>query len=216
MNSCSLFTQKATPTEPGAYAQSDAFKARLRFDGPDALQDQVQVALYLLGRLALDPLEIAAVQLMLRQGIVILNYYGASNPVPHFEVSVGSVAHSRLLAAVNANLASEMFKAAQRVRKQRQPAVRNRRAKQEGCVLDKLRKTLPWPAGDGWGTPLSAEVQGLRDASSARLEEKIRELRDRHQRRIARLEAATAPGMTSWMALLDDIAQHLLSPETLH
>lgn len=205
-----LLTRTPSSSGQGPDVGPEASQTHRVFEAPANQQDQVRVAVYLLSRLALDPLEIRAVQQMLCKGVVILNYFGVSNPVPHFEVSVGSSAQAQLLAAVEANLGSDRFKAAQRVCRQRQPKVLNRRRRQEDAVVRRLRATLPWPPRT------SAADELLHTANAHQLEAKTRDLRDRHQQRMKRLMDATMPGTGSWFSLLDDLAQQVLAPALLH
>ena len=192
-----------------AYLSSTVFADRIDPHEPEAAQqlkaDGVAIVLYLLERLALCPRELARCELLLEGGHVCLQFFGVCNPAPYFTVQPGSAEHTRLLAAVEVNKNSHMFEAARRVLRQRTQKKAHARAKREDVLVGQLRETLSWSTRADYAAN-DAQAHS-HDAHNAQLlDARRRQVRDQRQCRLALLAKAASPGLTSWTALLEDIA----------
>jgi len=127
---------------PNAFKEH-SLRKRIEFVGPTESAQFVRIQLWMLKQLALDPRDCVRNLDAVKQGVVNLNFFGVSNPVPFFEVDPASEDGLALQEAIVVNIASPMMDAAQRVRKRRNCL--SRRRSQEDAVLDQLRKTLHWP-----------------------------------------------------------------------
>lgn len=194
-----------------AYFASPEFGTRIAFNGEQGLRDKLNITLYLLARLALDPRGIDDMQAHLSRGTVLLRYFGISNPVPLFELEVGSVELGVLKAAVTANSVSRMVDAANRVRAWRTGEKSCSRHKHEEAVMGRLRESLAWPDRKAY----EANPEKAREAHTqlaATMDMKLLMLRQRRGLRLARLAQATAPSVKDWTGLLEDIALQVLPP----
>lgn len=205
--------EKLLQTQDASYYASDIFRRRTEFSEPGAQSDQLLVVNYLLTRCALDPrpTSMTGLHADLARGVVMLKFFGVSNPVPFFELAQGSPELARLRVAVRANLASPMNAAAQRVMKWRNAEKSNLRRKHEDAVMGRLRESLAFPTRDDHDRNAAAAEQ-TRSELYKQLGAKLKTVRDRRNARLARLSAAAAPGLTSWTALLEDISLHALKP----
>lgn len=192
-----------------AYYASDAFYKRIRFQGKSGTEDQRQILLHMLGRIALDTRDARRMREYLEAGVACLQFFGVANPVSFLQLPRGSAELAELTAAVEANLTGPLAKAVQRVRRRRNAA--GYRARQEDAVLARLRNTLPWPDSAAFKANRE-EAQSTQTALVEVLEEKCKQLRARHQTRCATLYAATAPGLRSWTDIVTDIALNVLKP----
>jgi hypothetical protein len=189
------------------YLTSEAFQKRIEFKGASGLTDLVNMQCYLLGRLALDSRNQAALNAELDRGVVNLFYFGISNPAPFFELEVGSLELNRLKTCVNANLAGPLVKARSRVLKWRaaKKALKNSARKDSICrplresypTVDRTNPTRAVEQVEAWRSTLDAKYNNIQDLRNARL---------------AKLSQGTAPGLASWTDLLDDIVLNVLQP----
>lgn len=192
-----------------AYYASDAFYKRIRFEGKSGTEDQRQVLLHALRRIALDTKDSALMRSALAVGVVNLYFFGVSNPVPWLELPVGSPELAELTAAVEANLTGPLAKAVNRVRRRRD--CWNRRSRQEDVVIDKFRNSLPWPDSAAYKANREAALAAAEPLYEI-LKSKRVQLRTRHQARVAALSRATMPGLSNWNDVVMDIALGALKP----
>lgn len=191
------------------YYASDEFRQRSALKGPDAVSDQLAVTHYLLAKMALDPREKKKTAEYLDKGVVLLRFFGISNPVGWLEIDPLGAEMARLRLAIDVNLASTMNKAAHRVLKWRRSLGRER---QVDAVMDQFRITLPWPdaaAHKANSGKAREETDALIDVMNA----KRVALRERRRTRLAALSRATAPTVANWMTLIQDIAINVLTPD---
>lgn len=192
------------------YLASDAFIERASFEGPNGPADSVAVTLLLLGRLALDPRLLDETERAFRAGVIAPHYFGVTNPVPLYSVLQGGLDHHRLEAALQANRGSQMFDAAQRALRWRQPDKVRARATWVDQVVS--RAGVDWPTSAEWDRDGQAARERYAQLVKAFKEEQNQVL-ERRQCRLAKLARAAAPGLTWWTGLLYDIAAAQLGPE---
>ena len=199
------------------YLASDEFVERVQFLGEEGRRDQVAITLYCLKHLALDPRSSAGLEKsrgLLKDGIVLLRFFGVSNPVNMFELDPLTHGHElqQISEAVDTNMASRMYRAAQSVHNWRsKPWSSKRRDK----ILKAMHKTLDWPSGELRDLrPNSNEAQQWRtqyECNLAALGAKAQSLQADRQARLHLLSQAATPGANgSWTHLLLDIAKEAL------
>lgn len=208
---CNAAKEGRLPVSENAhYYASAKFRERVNFRGAEGVTDQLEILHHMLRHVALDPRHARGVQEYLAAGIVCLQFYGVSNPVPFLQLPIGSTELDRMAQAVNANLGrGPLSKAAARVARRRLNSAR--RSAQEDKVLGRLRNSLPWPGP----TEFKANPEKARDAQRALvdiLDNKRIQLRDRHQTRAAALSRGVMRGATSWTELVTKIALDALQP----
>lgn len=192
-----------------AYYASEAFYERIRFEGRTGAGDKLAALLFMMQHVALDPREASTDRKYLDNGVVWLKFFGVANPVPMDELPIGSAELGMVKEAVDINRNGPLGKAAARVIRRR--ANLSRRHVQEDRVLDRLRKSLPWPSP----ADFSKNPDAAREAQSgliAVLDDKCAQLRDRYQTRVATLARATMPGIASWTELLIQLTTATFRP----
>jgi hypothetical protein len=204
----------ALSTSTAAYSSflaSDQFLQRTEFRGADRVQDSLAVLHHLLARLALDPRELARSQALMRDGVVLLHFFGVCNPVPMFNLAPASVEMNALAQAVEANSHGQHFHAAQRALWWRQSDRFNRRQRSEDAVVARLRGQMTWPSQeealrDPEGTAVTRQLQ-FDQLSAKRLA-----VRERRNMRMAMLSEAAGLNFQGWTELLEEIAVNVFVP----
>lgn len=192
-----------------AYWASPEFRARVEFNGDQGLQDRVNITLFMLKSVALDPKY--ATQLLEKSSelaVMHINFFGVSNPFPIFYVPVGSQYHLDLLAAIKENMESRMFHAANRVRHWRDRSTL--RSAHERAIWDNhvAKHDMPTPA----------DYKINREAASKRSEEiyaqirvHVAHVRDLRNTRLAMVSQAASPGVKGWTDFLVSISENALT-----
>lgn len=197
-----------------AYYRSDAFKERIRFNGPRGNKDIVEAALWLLKHIALHPNQVNKALEHLDNSSLFLNFFQVSNPLPLYSHIKDPADVQRLRTAILDNAQSKMSKAANRIRVLREThaAHRSKMVKEEEA---RFIETLTWPNPDDF----QKEGSGARERYSENWV-LVHAFRDRVlERRIDRLNkisraSASGPGTGNWHELLQAICQEVLTPET--
>lgn len=208
----SIHAREGRLVSPAAsYYASEAFRERSEIKGDTAQQDRLKVQHHMLGFVALNPRDVPAMREQLARGSVQLYFFGVSNPVTMFSVDVGSREHAELLVAFEANVASRMFKAAQRVQKWRTPRKVADRNQHEDAVLARLLAMNPWADASVYRTHPGA-AKSVNDAVIAKRNAKLTQIRAQRSVRLALLAHAATPGLTNWTDFVENIALQVLTP----
>lgn len=191
------------------YWASPEFRARVEFEGDQGLLDRVNITLFMLKVMALDPKYAAPLlEKSSELAVMHLNFFGVSNPFPIFYVPVGSKYHTDLLVAIKENMASRMFHAANRVRHWRDRSTL--RSAHEDAIWKKQVAKLDLP------TPADYKID--REAASKRSDElyaqvraHVAGVRSLRNTRLAVLSRAASPGVESWIDFLVNAAENALT-----
>jgi hypothetical protein len=199
------------------YFASDEFVERVQFQGEEGRRDQVAITLNCLQRLSLDPRifdRLDQSRKLLEDGVVLLYYFGVSNPINMFELDPKTHGHAlqQISAAVDANRESRMFRAAQSVHAWRSKPWGTAR---EDRILATLRSSLDWPKGSLRDFPLNSyEAQQWRakfESNHGLLHLKAQSIQAVRQERLHLLTQAATPGANGgWTHLLLEIAKEAL------
>lgn len=193
-----------------SYFGSPEFATRSQFNGADGSRDATQVQLYMLAGIALDPKEVDTTTAMLTEGTVCLQFFGVSNPVPYFDVVVGSEDHKALMAAVSANIQSKMFNAAERHLSWRAPKKTQARSNHREAVRRAMSESLVWPNSKECSEAVYRELYSANLNTLNSLESAVR---NRRSTRLEKLVAAATPAANKgWYDLLENIALKVFSP----
>lgn len=193
-----------------AYMASPAFRSRIEFKGLTGLEDMIRGTRYMLQNVALDPRDAHDCLNSLKRGVVSLHFFGICNPIPSFELPTNTLEHAELVRAVEANISSSMFDAANRTRKWRSRVAQ--RAAGEDRAMDKYRAKAVWSTRADW-----AKNPGAARAHDAQVSEELNSnlarIREMRNQRMARLAQAACPRVTNWIDLLVDIAKTTLKAD---
>lgn len=192
------------------YFASEEYQQRTEFKGELGVADSVQVQLYLLQHIALQPAEVETMRTLLMAGCVTLRFFGVSNPIPLFSVEEGGAQHQQLLDAFQANLSSRKFKAALRVLKWREWPRAGRRNRVEQFMRNRVLDENPWPSQAEWNASeqtASARYAEIHDKLGAVTES----VRGRRNARLAILANATSEAPASGTDMLVDLSVKTLA-----
>lgn len=194
-----------------AYYSSEAFRVRLEFQGEQSIQDLLRMTLYMLQQVALDPREVYYRDAQMEMGIVSLDFFGVTNPIPSFDLAPDSPELQTLRSAVKVNEGSRMYRAAQRVLKWREPSVGFRRHRHEEASHARIRARQTWPTREDHATDRSRAEELVR-ANVTELALALNVLRDRRNGRLALMVQASAPGVGSYSDFVESLALSALPP----
>lgn len=187
------------------YLASEEFLKRIDLEGPQGHSDRVAIVLYMLDCVALSPRDLSMSEVFLAAGCVHLQFFGVSNPVPIFSVSIGSVEHKKITEAVYANKTSRMFSAAVRLRKHRETDKVRAYSRMENAQMDMAGSKLHWPSSKSDFSD-EAVVRDTHKSNQMVLDERIRAIRDLRHRRLAGIASTAAPGARNWTQFIEDAA----------
>lgn len=173
----------------------------------------LRVMIFMLSRVALDPETTYRQFQDLEQGLVRLQFFGVSNPVPCFVASRSDADYQVMLDAIEENRRGPLGAAARRVIKWSGPLRQVQRLKREATVMTHFRDSLEWPVGDPF-CGLSEAQQAENARLHGVLDEKRRQLRDLRITRMAALRRAAEPGVHSYYQLIEELQDYLA--RTLH
>lgn len=184
------------------YFASKAFAERIRFEGEQGERDRVEMVLYMLEHVALDPIDLARGMGLLSRGVVALVFFGWCSPVPFMEPSAADV--DRIRKAVERNVQGPLYAAALRVLKWRKRMPAGERGREK--VLAHMRAGMTWPTGRGELARQETErLVGILNA-------KADAMRDLRLTRLARLRAAAGPREAGWTMFMHAMAVAVLTP----
>lgn len=198
------------PNDVRQYLASEDFLERSDLVRREDYRDKVKVLHYMLSCVALDPREADAMRKGLSVGLVNLRFFGVSNPAVFFALNDGDeeIRELELMKQkVEENLAGPLVKNALRVLKWRSLDKRWAFQRLENTMLKRLRaeQESKYPsAAEHRKDPVAARAR--QTALYAELDERVRQLRDRRQTRLALLSNAATPGCPSWTEMLENIA----------
>lgn len=191
------------------YYASAAFYERIKFVGPAGQADQLEILLFMLRHIAVDPRDNERTRLLLTGGCACVQFWGVANPVPMLHVPVGSPGHVALTHAYELNVSGPLARGVSRVRRRRSRLIERNR--QLDTVHGEFYDNLPWPTTEDFKADAEharAQQQVLGEQSRARRAQLV----DRYQTRMAALSRATCPMFESWTDLVNGIAIQVLAP----
>ncbi len=174
------------------------FAAASSHEAPRAF-NPLRVMIFMLSKVALEPTITYQQKQDLEQGLVRLQFFGVSNPVPCFVASRSDPDFGLMLAAIDRNLAGPLMAAAKRVLKWTSPARRIKGLAREAAIMKCYRESMSFPVADAW-RGFSEENKRLLGL----MEQKRRAIRSKRQERLAILQTA-ASGAQSYYQLLDEL-----------
>lgn len=178
------------------------------FDSPETLPMQVSALLYMLSRYPLNPAEVHRVKEQLPGGVVRLEFFELSNPVPVLFLVPGHPALALLQAAVELNLQLPQFRAASAMAKWKSLEKLGNYHRWERDCMARYRSTLPWPTSLDYreNRDKARQAESFCCQAMWTYERKLRESRILRKQRIRELAGVTV----SWLDILKDMAEHLL------
>ena len=173
--------------------------------GDERTNAELTALLCMLKHVALDPRESADGLEAVKQGVIGLCFFMISCPIPLVELDVEDPRLPGFIAAVQENINGPLARAAKRVLRVRnwpydwtRPSSRARESK----LLAQLSATLQW-VSTGARRELTVEENRINTMSHDILMARRAQIRDIRRTRIALLEQAAAPAITSWHDLLE-------------
>lgn len=192
------------------YLASEDFLQRSHLVRQEDYRDKVRVLHYMLRTVALDPREADSMRKGLEVGLVHLRFFGVSNPAVFFALNSGDdeIAElERLKQMVEENLAGPLVRNANRVLKWRSLEKRWAFQRLENTVLKRLRAEVEplYPSAAEHRKDPEAARKRQKELYSV-MDDRVRALRDRRQRRLAILANAAAPGCPDYITMMENIA----------
>lgn len=182
------------------------------FDSPDTLPMQVSALLYMLSRYPLNPTEVPRMKEQLPGGVVRLDFFELSSPVPVLYLVPGHPALTLLQAALEINIQMPQYRAASAMAKWKSLEKLGNYHRWERTCMARYRDTLPWPTSLDYKDNREAAKKAHEFCCQAMwtYELKIRQSRAQRKQRIRELAGVTG----SWLDILKDMAKHLLTVPT--
>lgn len=192
-----------------AYFSSDEFKRRSALNGPECVDDTKRGLMFMLRTVALDPREEGFIRAMLTQGHIALSFFGVVSMFGRVTVARDSEEHLQFKEAIEANLSSQMVKAAKMSLRMRERIGERYLGETRFGYENPFYNALPWPTAEDFkrdreSAKISQEACG--DAWRAHKEK----LLNRRLERKAAVKRKTCH-YASFYDLLTDLADHTFS-----
>jgi len=199
---------QATPAQI-SHLKNPVFVDRCGFTGKSADEHRVRILEATMRQVSLDPKSIARTMDDLDRGMVRLGFYGCASPVNLFQLTADSPLIDRLRTAVQENMQTRMFKAAQMhsVRKLRPTDTWSDR------VIAAFRNQQPWPDSSDFAIDANA-ARARQDKCCAAVQAKRISLAAARSARMSTIERAANPGCgTGIYSMFISVALEALAPE---
>lgn len=197
---------------PAGYHQSQAFRERTMFTGPGASKDSVNVVLWMLQRIALDPRDVQEALAYLDKSVLYLKFFQVSTPLIPLTAIEDMDDVQKLRQAILVNSQSKMVKAAVRTRELRflRAAHCSKMVKAE---KKRFHDSLAWPVSEDF-KEARERAQELQDSLIQNYHRVSDEIRQRRLNRLNRISQASAPGGLNWHELIQAICQEVLTEQS--